>query len=36
LSEIARFPWGYLGTYDDNELEVVGTIQDPPKIRLAV
>lgn len=29
-------PWGWIGPYGDNELEVVSTIQDPPKVRLAV
>src|SRR3990167_5720196 len=33
---IANFPWGYIGTYDDNEIEIVSTIPDPPKVRLAV
>lgn len=33
---IETFPWGWIGTYDDNEIEVVSTIPDPPKVRLAV
>ena len=33
---IADFPWGWIGSYDDNEVEVVSTIPDPPKVRLAV
>lgn len=35
-TKIADFPWGWIGTYDDNEIEVVSTISDPPKVRLAV
>ena len=34
--KIADFPWGWIGTYDDNEIEIVSTIPDPPKVRLAV
>lgn len=34
--KIAEFPWGYIGSYDDNEVEIVSTIPDPPKVRLAV
>lgn len=34
--KIADFPWGWVGTYDDNEIEVVSTRRDPPKVRLAV
>lgn len=33
---IADFPWGWIGSYDDNEIEIVSTIPDPPKVRLAV
>ena len=29
-------PFGYIGSYDDNEVEIVSTMSDPPKIRLAV
>lgn len=29
-------PRGYVGTYDDNEVEIVSTMADPPKLRLAV
>ncbi len=36
MSVIREFPWGWLGTYDDNEIEIVSTISDPPKVRLAV
>lgn len=36
MSRIADFPWGWIGTYDDNEIEIVSTIPDPPKVRLAV
>lgn len=36
MGRIADFPWGWVGTYDDNELEVVSTRSDPPKVRLAV
>jgi len=36
MAKIADFPWGWIGTYDDNEIEIVSTIPDPPKIRLAV
>jgi len=33
---IADLPWGWLETYDDNEIAIVSTIPDPPKVRLAV
>lgn len=33
---IATFPWGYMNTFDDNEIEIVSTISDPPKVRLAI
>lgn len=36
MSKIADFPLGWIGCYDDNEIEVVSTIPDPPKVRLAV
>lgn len=36
MSKIADFRWGWIGTYDDNEIEIVSTISDPPKVRLAV
>lgn len=36
MSLIAHFPWGWLGTIGDNEIEVVSTMKDPPKIRMAV
>ena len=36
MSIIATFPWGWLGTVGDNEIEVVSTKSDPPKVRLAV
>lgn len=36
MTKIADFPWGWVGTYDDNEIEIVSTISDPPKVRLAV
>ena len=33
---IADFSWGWIGTIFDNEIEIVSTKSDPPKIRLAV
>lgn len=36
MTRIAEFPWGWIGSYDDNEIEIVSTIPDPPKVRLAV
>lgn len=35
-TRIATLPWGYLESYDDNEIAIVSTIPDPPKVRLAV
>lgn len=35
-TRIADCPWGWIGTFDDNEIEIVSTIPDPPKVRLAV
>jgi len=29
-------PFGWVGTYDDNEVEIVSTKADPPKLRLAI
>lgn len=34
--KIADFPWGWIGTKYDNEVEIVSTKPDPPKVRLAV
>lgn len=31
-----KLPWGYAAPYDDNEIQIVSTISDPPKIRLGV
>lgn len=36
MGKIADLPFGWVGTYDDNEIEIVSTIADPPKIRLAI
>ena len=36
MAIIANFPWGWIGTIADNEIEIVSTISDPPKVRLAV
>lgn len=36
MGKIADLPFGWVGTYDDNEVEIVSTIKDPPKVRLAV
>lgn len=36
MAKLFDLPFGYVGTYDDNEIEIVSTIADPPKVRLAV
>lgn len=32
---IATMPWGYVETFGDNEIAIVSTKADPPKVRLA-
>jgi len=36
MAKLFDLPFGYVGTYDDNELEIVSTKSDPPKLRFAV
>jgi hypothetical protein len=36
MGKLFDLPWGWVESYDDNELAIVSTIKDPPKIRLAV
>lgn len=36
MGKLHDLPFGYVGTYDANEIEIVSTIKDPPKIRLVV
>ena len=36
MGRVADLPHGWVGTYDDNEVEIVSTISDPPKLRLGV
>lgn len=34
MSRIADMPDGYIGTVGQNEVEIVSTVEDPPKLRL--
>ena len=37
MGEIIKiFPWGWIGTLGDNEIEIVSTKRDPPKVRQSV
>jgi len=36
MARIADFDGGWIGTIGDNEIEIVSTMPDPPKVRLAV